>query len=92
MRRAEQWRWGSLYRWKRGSTEDKQFLSTWLVSRRPGWLDYVNQPQAEAELTTLRRSVARGAPYGGEAWSTQAVRRLGLETTLRTRGRPRKGG
>src|SRR5580698_7753927 len=33
-RRAEQWRWGSLYRWSRGSAEDKELLATWPVARR----------------------------------------------------------
>jgi len=43
-----------------------------------------------AELEALRRSVQRGCPFGDESWSAQAVRRLGLEATLRPRGRPKK--
>ena len=35
-------------------------------------------------------SIQRGNPYGDEAWSDRMVRKLGLETTLRPRGRPRK--
>ncbi len=89
-RRAEQWRWGSLYRWLRGSAEDRALLAAWPVSRKPSWVDHVNSPQTEAELEALRRSVQRGSPFGDESWSEKAIRRLGLESTLRPRGRPRK--
>jgi putative transposase len=89
-RRAEQWRWGSLYRWLRGSVEDKALLAPWPVSRKPNWGIYVNAPQTEAELAAVRRSVQRGSPFGDESWSEKAVRRLGLESTLRPQGRPKK--
>lgn len=90
VRRAEQWRWGSLYRWLRGSVEDKEFLTPWPISRRPNWVEQVNAPLTEAERTAVRRSVERGCPLGDESWSEKAVRRLHLESTLRTRGRPKK--
>jgi putative transposase len=89
-RRAEQWRWSSLFRWLRGTAEDKKLLAAWPSARKPSWTDYVNAPQTEAELAAVRRSVSRGCPYADELWSDRAVRRLGLETTLRPRGRPRK--
>src|SRR5205823_13146469 len=83
VRRAEQWRWGSLYHWLRGSTDDKELLAAWPLSRKPSWLDHVNAAQTEAELAAVRRSVQRGSPFGDEPWSEAAVRRLGLESTLR---------
>ena len=46
--------------------------------------------ETEAELAALRRSVVRGTPFGGEAWQERTAKRLGLESTLRARGRPRK--
>lgn len=90
VRRAEKWRWSSLYRWLRGATEDKALLSRWPVSRAANWAQYVNAPQTEAELTAIERSLQRGNPLGDPAWSERATRVLGLETTLRPRGRPRK--
>jgi REP-associated tyrosine transposase len=90
VRRAEQWRWGSLYRWLRGAAEDKELLSAWPLPRKPSWVDHVNAPQTEAELQAVRRSVARGCPFGSATWSDRTARRLGLETTLRPRGRPKK--
>jgi putative transposase len=90
VRRAEQWRWGSLYRWLRGSAEDRRLLASW-PSRRPGdWVGFVNTPQAEAELRALRRCVNRGNPFGSDAWCERTIRSLGLESTLRPRGRPKK--
>lgn len=38
----------------------------------------------------MRRSVARGQPYGSDDWRGGTAARLGLGSTLRPRGRPRK--
>jgi putative transposase len=91
VRKAEEWRWGSLFRWQRGTVEDSKLLAAWPVPRKAGWIDHVNLPQTEGELDAIRRSVDRGRPFGDENWSDRVVRRLGLETTLRPRGRPKKG-
>ena len=90
VRRAEKWPWSSLHRWKYGSTQEKRLLSAWPLPRRRGWLDYVNTTQSEAELAALRLSVKRGCPYGDESWMNKIVGRLGLESTLRPPGRPKK--
>jgi putative transposase len=88
--RAEDWRWGSLYRWNSGTAAEKALLAAWPLPRRPGWIDHVNAPQTEAELARLRRSVQRGSPFGDGRWFERTVQALGLETTLRPRGRPRE--
>ncbi len=92
VKRAEAWRWGSLYRWKNGTAKEKALIAKWPVPRKPGWLKYVNTPQTEKELEVIRKSVERGRPYGGDRWCNRQVSRLGLESTLRERGRPRKDG
>ena len=58
----------------------------------PGGLVYhvLNQPQTEAELDALRHCVRRGGPFGNRAWALQTAKDLGLESTLRERGRPKK--
>jgi putative transposase len=88
VRRAELWRWCSLYRWLRGSADDRELLATWPQPRKPSWTDYVNEPQSEAELAAIRRSLRRGSPLGDDQWVTRTADKLDLETTLRPRGRP----
>ena len=92
VKRAEQWRWGSLYRWLRASAEDGRLLAPWPLPRQPSWVDHVNEPLTEAELLAVRRSVDRGQPFGGESWCTRAIDRLNLHSTIRPRGRPKKNG
>ena len=88
--RAEQWRWSSLYRWARGSADDKKLLASWPLPRKPNWVDHVNSPQTEAEAQAVRRSIERGSPFGDEPWTGRIVRQMGLESTLRPQGRPKK--
>lgn len=86
--RAEEWRWSSLGRRRRGAGES--LLHPWPVPEPADWPARVNRPQTEAELEAVRRSVARGRPYGPPAWQAETAKRMGLEWTLRPRGRPRK--
>jgi putative transposase len=88
--RAEDWRWGSLWRWQRGSAGERQLLADWPVPPPRGWLRWVNAAQTAAEEEALRRCIRRGTPFGGAGWVEQTVERQGLETTLRPRGRPKK--
>ena len=65
----------------------------WPPGRYGAWPDgwtRSNAPQTEAELAAVRRTVNRGCPFGEIAWSDRVVARLGLESTLRPQGRPRK--
>ena len=62
-----------------------------LVMARPSdWLEIVNRPQTDDELAALRRCVSRGRPFGTEAWVRRIAKKLGLESALSPRGRPRK--
>jgi putative transposase len=88
VRRAEAWAWSSLS-W-RASGNRPAILSDWPVPCPRNWVAHVNAVQTEAELLALRRSVSRGAPFGDERWSERVAKRLGLESSLRPRGRPRK--
>jgi putative transposase len=90
-RRAEQRRWGSLWRHVHGSRTERSMLSVWPLPRPRRWVEQVNEPQTEVELAAIRRSVARGRPCGSPDWIEQTAAALGLGSTLRGRGRPRKG-
>jgi putative transposase len=90
VRRAEDWRWGSLARVRRGQEDRPPRLHTWPVTRPSDWLAYVNQPAGALEVEKLRRCAHRGCPYGDEAWVQGMADQLGLQSTLRARGRPTK--
>lgn len=87
--RAQDWRWGSLYRWLAKPAPEPKLLSSWPIARLPNWVQRVNEPLTEKEMKAVRWSVKRGSPFGNETWVESIVRRLGLESTLRPRGRPR---
>jgi putative transposase len=89
VRTAEEWRWGSLWRRVHGNAALRVLLSDWPVAPPRAWVRLVNEPQTQAELAGLRDALQRGRPYGDESWLQRMVARLGLEMTLRPRGRPR---
>jgi putative transposase len=88
--RAEDWRWSSLWQRIHGTVDDRRWLSKWPLPQPRTWADLVNQPQSERELEAIRRSVVRGQPYGNDGWTRTTAKQLGLESTMRSRGRPRK--
>jgi len=69
---------------------ERPLLDVGPVPRGKNWLQWINQPQTEAELKAMRESVNRDRPYGAESWQKQTAKRLGLEHSMRSRGRPRK--
>lgn len=54
------------------------------------WLEWIDQPLFDHELTMLRTCVNRQQPFGAVDWRTTIASALGLESTLRSRGRPFK--
>jgi putative transposase len=54
------------------------------------WPAFVNEPHDLEELAALRDAVNRGSPFGDDDRRDQTVRELGLESSLRPRGRPKK--
>jgi len=69
----------------------------WRRGRCPGgslWVEGGNAATAEveAEAERVRESIRRDRPYGSDGWMRATARDLGLEYSLRPRGRPRAGG
>lgn len=86
--RAEDWPWGSLALRTCASVESCGDLAP--VRLPADWVSRVNAVETDAELAALRRSVARGAPYGDAQWSREMAEQLGLAHALRRPGRPPK--
>ena len=78
--------------WRRfsGNAKQKSLLSEGPLPFPGDWLELVNDPQTEEQLPALRACVTLSRPFGDDRWVVKIARRLGLATTLRPRGRPRK--
>ena len=88
VRKAERWPWSSAG--ALGKDVERPVLDPGPVARGPDWLDWVNRPLTADELTAVRDCVERGKPFGNEGWQKKIALQLGLEFTLRPRGRPRR--
>lgn len=88
VKRAEDWRWGSL-NWRTSDFTPLQ-LTTSPVDLPKWWSDFVNQPMTAAELLAVRESVNRQRPFGAPEWVEAAAVGSGLAQSLVAIGRPRK--
>jgi putative transposase len=84
--RAQDWAWSSAAPVREGMPP----LTAGPVRHTLDWLAYVNEAQTEAEEEALRECIRRRRPYGNAGWTLRTARRMGLEASLRPRGRPRK--
>ncbi len=88
IRKAQNWNWSS------AGTPPKEFevvkLHVGPVKRLANWLNWVNQSLSETEVQAMEECLHRGRPVGSERWQKQTIKKLGLESTMRPRGRPRK--
>lgn len=87
VQRAQEWNWSSLSGKKDASPDG--LLSAGPVAKGSQWTRHVNGVETESELKRLRRSVNRGTPFGSIEWAQSTAEVLGLESSLRPRGRPR---
>ena len=87
VRKAQNWKWSS------AGTPTSEFepvkLHNGPAKRRSDWLDWVNKPLTEDERSAMHQCINRGRPFGSENWQNRTAKRLGLESTMRPRGRPR---
>jgi putative transposase len=87
--RAEEWPWSSLGASHSGVTEAPQLASNDLL-RRGDWTEFVNAPMTDAEAAAVQQSIRRDRPFGSDAWTRTTAERLGLESSLRSRGGQRR--
>jgi putative transposase len=88
VRKAQNWMWSSIGTPPNGTLIP--IVAAGPVPRRKDWLDWVNRPLNETERDALRMCIARGQPFGEEKWKLRTAKKLGIESSLRPRGRPRK--
>ena len=92
VRRAQDWRWGSLWVRSHGTEEERGLLSEWPEPLPDDWAGRVNEPMTAREKARMKPSLDRNHPFGDAAWTARTASRLGLEHTLRGEGRPEKHG
>jgi putative transposase len=90
VRRAQDWRWGSLWVRMHGDAKQKSMLSPWPVEPPRDWTRWVNEPLHDDDLAAVKTSLERGRPLGNAAWIERTAIRLDLGHTLRREGRPKK--
>jgi len=76
--------------WPWSSHAHPTVIDPWPIDVPPNWSEWVDAPQFDHELARLRTCVTRQAPFGTPAWQEQTAKALGLDSTLRPPGRPRK--
>ena len=86
--RAEAWEWSSASWWRR--SDRPAWLAAGPVARPADWLTWVNRQMTAGEEAILLQHIQRNRPFGNPRWTTATAARLGLESTLHPRGRPRK--
>lgn len=89
----EEWQWSSAWIRKHGSPEQKKMLSDWPVEQPDYYEEWTNTllEDEEEKLEKIRHALKRGSPFGESGWVKSIAEKLGLESTLRERGRPKKG-
>lgn len=83
---AKDWQWSS----HRERFKESSLISSLPIELPDNWTEYVDKPVTGKELERLQQSVLRQSPYGAEKWVSETCKELGLESTIREKGRPRK--
>lgn len=91
VKRAEDWKWGSVWRRTNGTVQQRKLINKWPVPMPKNYVTSLNEPQSDDEIKALRCSITRGNPYGSYTWTEKAIKKYKLESTTQPRGRPRKG-
>jgi putative transposase len=89
-KRAQDWRWSSLWAQHMKSEIHRPLLSDCPVDMPKDWIGWVNRAETAAELDALRIAIKRSSPFGSAGWIQRTASKLDLQWTLRPRGRPRK--
>ncbi len=85
---AIDWKWSSLTH--PDNAIGQAFLSESPVTKPLMWIHLVDQPQSSEELEALRRCSFKRAPFGSDHWVRDTAARLGLRSSLRGPGRPKR--
>jgi putative transposase len=80
VKKAENWRWSSLWIRKFGTKKQKLLLSEWPVEIPASYLEWTNTSlkDEEEKLKEIRNSIQRGRPFGETNW----IKKNGCKTRI----------
>ena len=88
VKQAQDWHWGRCFVRQTPGHQLRGILSDWPIARPAKWLQFVNTPQTPAEEKSVIEHLERNRPFGNNEWMQITAKTLGLEHSLRPRGRP----
>ena len=88
VRQLELWAWSSLA--ARAGRPSRVALTDGPVDLPPDWMSLVREALEPTEAQAIDTSLRRGCPLGDARWTATTAQCLGLQSTIRPRGRPRK--
>jgi REP-associated tyrosine transposase len=83
VQRVQDWRWSS------ATDRPDGLLSEWPIQRPRDWMRMLNVRMNPDAAEEIRSCIIRDRPFGSVQWVKKTAARMGLEFTLRPRGRPR---
>ena len=90
VKRAEYWKWSSLWRREFGTKKQKELLTTWPVDMPSSYLEWIQIVPKKADEESIEESMNKGKPLGNVNWVEKMIKKFGLESTTRKPGRPEK--
>jgi peptidyl-tRNA hydrolase len=89
VQKCEDWQWGSAYRRTLGTVKEKKLLHAVPIDLPSNYHTWINTDDKSTDLVSIRNSLNRGVPYGGESWKEKMIKEYNLGSTVRLPGRPR---
>ncbi len=84
----KEWRWSSLWRREYGTDDSKKILSKLPTELSPDYVKTIDSSLDKEKYEKIKCSIKRGRPFGPSEWVDDIVKKYGLESTVRRRGRP----
>src|SRR3989344_5362402 len=63
VKNAQDWKWSSLWRREFGTNKQKGLLSPWPVEMPNDYIEWINKPQNEEEIVSIKESITRSKPF-----------------------------
>lgn len=88
-KKAEDWRWSSLWRRQKGTPKQQKLLTETPYELGVDYLGWVNQIDNADKLEDIRTSVNKMKPFGDFEWTMNKIEQHGLQASVREVGRPK---